>query len=94
MSVVRELLEKLESLANGSRSQQAPSVEQLESELIVINHHVGDARKYIRKGEYKHVLGALDDIRESITRLEKLLPPETVREIERVTGDESPAEQK
>ena len=66
--------------------------DQLQNELILIKHHIGDIREYMNKDakvQKEMILSGLKDVLESVERLEKFLSEETLNEIDRIAGDVS-----
>lgn len=59
--------------------------DQLQDEVILIKHHVGDIREMLDAKKYKAMDGALNDIDESCDRLRKFLSSNQKREVDRAT---------
>jgi hypothetical protein len=61
--------------------------DQLQNELILINHHLSDMEEGLADGDTDYVQRGIDDVREIITRLNSMLPSQLQGELSR-TDDE------
>jgi len=86
MTDINKVREKIAE-AWGVDVNNGPSEDQLQNELILIKHHVEDARTYLKEGETPSVLGSLKDIDEAIDRLAKFLRPKSSAEIFRMSDE-------
>jgi len=57
--------------------------DKLQNNLLVIEHHIGDIRDYMKKKLYDRVEEALKDIDEAIDNLKTLLPKQLQQGIKR-----------
>lgn len=61
--------------------------DQLQNELIIIKHHVDDARKGIEDGDTDYAINSLHDIDEAIDRMKSFLDPNKSDEIDRIADE-------
>lgn len=61
--------------------------DQLQDELILIQHHIGDIKKLLKEKKIDYVLEALGDIEESVVRMSHMLSKDQTKEIKRITSE-------
>lgn len=60
------------------------TVDILQNELLLIDHHLGDIEKAVKSGDNGYALKGLADAKEAVDRLSKFLPTNSVRELKRM----------
>ena len=56
----------------------------LQNEIIVIGHHVNDIEEGLKDKDLDYVTRGLNDIKEALQRLQKLVDPDQRSEIDRI----------
>jgi hypothetical protein len=61
--------------------------DELQNELILILHHIGDIRETLKEKDIKYALEGLKDIEYSVKRMEKFLSKNQSKEVKRATDN-------